>query len=165
MRRDQLMHLVDTTMGSDSPSYALLGDGIASLTEEFNAEVETKHWINQKDGTSTVNAYTPSFNVEREDCIDDDTRTFMKMIINELPTGNKAETYVVRVEITDDAPVAGKAYEAYRRKYAVSAVSIGGDAGEDVTDAVNFSGVGDQVKGTFVVDTGVFTPDGSTPTP
>ena len=159
MRRDQLMHLVDTSMQAKSETYALLGDGIASLTEEFNAEVESKHWINQKDGTSIVRAYTPTITVERQDCKDDETRTWIKKMINTLPTGEAAHTYVVRVSVTDDTPSSTTAYEAYRRTMAVSVGSTGGDAGGDVVDSVTLSGVGDAVKGTFVIGTGTFTPD------
>ena len=155
MRRDQLMHFVDTSMGGGTATYVLLGDGIASLTEEFNAESETKQWINQQNGTTTIKSYTPSFEVEREDCIDDDCRTWIKRIINELPTGSAAETYVVRVDAS--ATATQGAYPAYRRKFAVSAGSTGGDAGGNVIDSVTFGGVGDAVAGTFNPTTKTFT--------
>ena len=155
MRRDQLAHFVDTSMGDTTATYKLPGDGIASLTEEFNAETETKQWINEQNGTTTIKSYTPSFEVEREDCIDDDVRTWMKGIIDDLPTGSAAETYVVRVDMSAEA-VSG-AYPAVRRKFAVSAGSTGGDAGGNVIDSVSFGGVGDGVKGTFNPTTGTFT--------
>lgn len=147
MRRDQLMHFVDTSMKSGTPKYVLLGDGIATLTENFNAETETKQWINQRNGTTIVKSYTPSFDVEREDCVDDDCRTWIKGILDDLPTGNDAQTYVVRVDASGEKQANG--YPAIRRVYAVQATSTGGDAGNDVTDAVTFGGIGDGVKGFF----------------
>lgn len=147
MERDLLMHFVDTTMCGDTPAYTLLGKGIASLTENFNANTTSSHWICDREATERVNSYAPSFDVEREDCIDDDTRTWIKGIIKTLPIGEDAVTYVVRVDCTEEA-VNGK-YPAVRRKYAVSPVSTGGDAGADVVDAVHFGGSGDQEEGFF----------------
>ena len=162
MKRHELAHFVDTSMtcnaASPAPSYALLGDGIESLTEEFNAETETKQWINQENGTTLIKSYTPSISVERDDCIDDATRTWIKMIINTLPIGADAQTYVVRVDLTEEGSTSGT-YVAYRRKFAVSAGSTGGDAGGDVIDSVVMSGVGDAVKGTFNPTTLTFTAD------
>lgn len=156
MRRDQLMHFVDTSMGSET-GYVLLGDGIASLTEEFNVESETKQWINQENGTTKVKSYTPSIEVEREDCVDDDCREWIKGIIDTLPTGDDAITYVVRVDASATA-VSG-AYPAIRRKFAVQAGSTGGDAGNDVVDSITLGGCGDGVKGKFNTTTLAFTAD------
>lgn len=163
MKRYQLSHFVDTSMMAENSAYVLLGDGIESLTENFNPETETKQWIHQKDGTTTLKSYTPSFDVERQDCVDDNCRTWIKRMINELPTGAEARTYVVRVDQTDQVEESGtpvaNTYVAYRRIFTVSATSTGGDAGGDVVDALNFGGVGDQVKGKFNTSTLTFTPD------
>ena len=64
-------------------------------------------------------------------------------------------TYCVRVDLTDEA--GENEYVAYRRKFAVTADSTGGDAGGNVVDAVTLSGVGDAVKGTFNPTTLTFT--------
>lgn len=32
-------------MGAEEPKYALLGNGVESLTEEMNPEEDTKHYI------------------------------------------------------------------------------------------------------------------------
>ena len=34
--REDLRHYIDTTMGAEEQKYALLGDGVESLTEEMN---------------------------------------------------------------------------------------------------------------------------------
>lgn len=41
MKRHELIHYVDTSMGAETPVWGLLGDGITSLTEEMNPEEET----------------------------------------------------------------------------------------------------------------------------
>ena len=56
--REKLMHFLNIGTGS-TDTYALLGDGITSLTEEFNPESETKQYINQANGTTNIKSYTP----------------------------------------------------------------------------------------------------------
>ena len=76
MKRHELQHFVDISMSKTlaDADYHLLGDGIASLTEEFNAEEETEQWINQENGTTDIKSYTPSIPVEMQDIDQDDTR-------------------------------------------------------------------------------------------
>ena len=62
--REKLMHFFD--IGDGTENYVLLGDGISSLTEEFNPENETKHYIHQSSGTANVKSYAPSMSVEKE---------------------------------------------------------------------------------------------------
>ena len=51
--REKLMHFIN--IGSQTTaSYVLIGDGVTSLTEEFNAESETKQYINQANGTTHI---------------------------------------------------------------------------------------------------------------
>lgn len=65
MKRHELLHYVDTAMGLETAKYALLGDGITSLSEEMNPEEETQQWINQENGDSEIKSYTPSIEVEK----------------------------------------------------------------------------------------------------
>ena len=63
--REKLMHFLNIgTTGTDK--YVLIGDGVSSLTEEFNPESETKQYINQSNGTTNIKSYTPSISVEKE---------------------------------------------------------------------------------------------------
>ena len=63
--REKLMHFLNIGT-ADAPKYALLGDGISSLTEEFNPESETKHYINMASGSTRLKSYSPSISVEKE---------------------------------------------------------------------------------------------------
>ncbi len=155
MKREELIHYFDTSMGKSEAAYALIGDGVASLTEEFNPEEETKQWINQANGTSEVKSYTPSIEVEKEDCVDDDMQTCIDKLVDELPTGAAAESYYVRFRLKDKTED-GK-YTAYRRKCAVSVTSTGGDAGSNVVNAIKIGGKGAAVKGVFDIKTKTFT--------
>ena len=121
MKRHELLHYVDTSMGSGSPTWALLGNGISSLTEEMNPDEETNQWINQENGDSNVKSYTPSVEVEKQDCVDDDAQAWIDKMVDELPTGTLATTSYVRFRLKDK--ISEGIYTAYKRNCAVTAVS------------------------------------------
>lgn len=139
-----------------SPKWLLLGDGITSLTEEFNPETETKQYINQSNGTTSLKSYTPSIPVERE-YISDELQKWMDEKVKILPTGSKAISEYVRLNLMD-TPVDG-VYPAVKRKCTYQFDSVGGDAGAELITAMTLGGVGDGVQGTFDVTEGseVFT--------
>lgn len=161
MKRHLLMHFIDISMDKtlENTDYHLLGEGIASLTEEFNAEEETEQWINQENGTTDVKSYTPSISVEMQDIDQDDTDLvdWFNELIDTLPTGSKAVSSYVRVRIKGSGP----SYPAVQRKCAISVGSTGGDAGANVTNSITIGGRGDGVQGTFNVETGKFTTGGA----
>lgn len=157
MKRHDLQHFVDISMDKTlaKPEYHLLGEGIASLTEEFNAEEETEQWINQANGTTDVKSYTPSISVEMQDIDQEDTELvdWFNNLIDTLPTGSAAVTSYVRVRIKGSGP----SYPAVQRRCAVTVGNTGGDAGANVTNSITLGGRGDGIKGIFNVETGKFT--------
>lgn len=163
MKRHELQHFIDIKMDKTlaNPDYHLLGDGIASLTEEFNAEEETEQWINQENGTTDIKSYTPSISVEMQDIDQDDTELvdWFNHLIDTLPTGSKAVSSYIRVRIKGSGP----SYPAVQRKCAISVGSTGGDAGANVTNSITIGGRGDGIQGTFNVETGKFTAGGAAP--
>jgi hypothetical protein len=160
MKRNLLQHLVDIKMDTtyEASEYHLLGEGIESLTEEFNAEEETVQWINQANGTTDLRSYTPSIEVERQNVDQDDAEltAWIDNIIDTLPTGKEAVTSYLRVRITGEGPE----YPAVRRQCVIMAGSTGGDAGANVTDVITLGGRGDGVAGTFNASTKKFTATG-----
>lgn len=158
MKRHELQHFIDIEMDKTlaNPDYHLLGDGIASLTEEFNAEEKTEQWINQENGTTDIKSYTPSISVEMQDIDQDDADLvdWFNNLIDTLPTGSKAISSYVRVRVKG----AGPSYPAVQRKCAISVGSTGGDAGSNVTNSITIGGRGDGIQGTFNASTKKFTP-------
>ncbi len=139
-----------------SPKWVLLSDGITSLTEEFNPETDTKQYINQSNGTTSLKSYTPSIPIERE-YISDELQRWIDEKVKILPTGSKAISEYVRINLLD-TPVDG-AYPAVKRKCTYQFDSIGGDAGSPLVNSMTLGGAGDGVQGTFTVEEGaeVFT--------
>lgn len=157
MKRHLLQHFVDIAMDTTlaATNYRLIGEGVESLTEEMNAETETKQWINDENGTTLVKSYTPSISVERKSVDQEDTELtgWIDNLIDTLPVGKNAITSYVRLRITG----AGPSYPAVQRMCAVTVNSTGGDAGSDVANAITLGGRGDGIKGTFNVETKKFT--------
>ena len=56
MKRSKLRHFVDIKMDTTyaASDFHLLGEGIASMTEEFNPEEESNQWINEESGTTGI---------------------------------------------------------------------------------------------------------------
>ena len=154
--REKLMHFFNIGT-SDVEKYVLLGDGITSLSEEFNAESETKQYINQKNGTTNIKSYTPSISVEKEYIKDDELQAWMNEKIKILPTGSEAMSDYVRVNILETPTEAG-VYPAVKRKCSYQFDSIGGDAGSELMNNMTLGGVGDPIQGTYNVSTKEFTP-------
>lgn len=155
--REKLMHYFNIGSAT-TPSYVLLGDGITSLTEEFNGESDTKQYINQKNGTTVMKSYTPSISVEKEYIKDDDLQDWMNEKIRVLPTGSDAQSDYIRVNIFDTTSTTG-VYKAVKRKCTYQFDSIGGDAGSELMNNMTLGGIGDGIQGTFNVSSKTFTED------
>lgn len=155
--REKLMHFFNIGSAT-TPSYVLLGDGITSLTEEFNPESDTKQYINQANGTTVIKSYTPSISVEKEYIKDDLLQAWMDTKIKDLPTGSSAESDYIRLNVFDTTSTES-VYHAVKRKCTYQFDSIGGDAGSELMNNMTLGGVGDGIKGTFNVTTKTFVED------
>lgn len=155
--REKLMHFFNIgTM--ETPEYVLLGDGITSLTEEFNPESDTKQYINQSNGTTSIKSYTPSVGVEKEYIKGDKLQEWMNEKLRVLPTGSEAESDYIRVNILE-TPTEEGLYKAVKRRCSYQFDNIGGDAGSEIVSGMTLGGIGDGIQGTFNVKTNTFTPD------
>lgn len=152
--REKLMHFFNIGTAA-APNYVLLGDGITSLTEEFNPEQDTKQYIHQSNGTTTVKSYTPSISVEKEYIKDDELQKWMDAKIKILPTGTAAQSDYIRINILEDS-VDG-AYPAVKRRCSYQFDNIGGDAGNELVSSMTLGGIGDGIQGTFDVAAKTFT--------
>lgn len=156
-KREKLVHYLNIGSATTA-SYELLGDGITSLTEEFNPTTNTKQYINQANGSTSVDSYAPSIDVEREHIHGDALQNWWDEKVKLLPTGSDAETDYVRINLFNTTSTSN-VYSAVKRKCTFAFNSIGGDAGSDWMDSMTLGGVGDGIQGTFNVQTKTFTPN------
>lgn len=157
--REQLRHYIDVSMGADKAQYEMLGDGIASLKEEMNPEEETKHYINMAKASSKVKAYQRTFEVDKEDCVDDEVQKWIDGLVDNLPVGASANTSFVRMRLKDAVNGQAGTYKAIKVPCTVSVSSSGGDGGDYIHNVISVKQSGDDVKGTFDVKNKVFTPE------
>lgn len=153
--REKLMHFLNIGENGQE-KYVLLGDGIASLTEEFNPEAEVKYYINKVSGSNRVKSYAPSISVEKEYVVDEELQEWINKKIKLLPTGAEAEADYIRINILEGAGEDGS-YTAVKRPCTYQFDSIGGDAGNVIMNNMTLTGNGDAVQGTFNVATKTFT--------
>ncbi len=153
--REKLMHFFNIGT-AETPEYVLLGDGITSLTEEFNPESDTKQYIHQANGTTSIKSYTPSISVEKEYINNEKLQQWMDEKIKLLPVGTAAESDYVRLNVME-TPTAEGTYPAVKRRCSYQFDNIGGDAGSELKNSMTLGGIGDGIQGTFNVKTGTFT--------
>ncbi len=151
-------------MGSETPKYELLGDGITSLTENMNPEEETKHYIHMSKASNKVKSYQRTFDVDKEDCIDDEVQKWIDGLVDDLPTGVAANTSFVRLRLKDAVTGSTGVYKAIKVPCTVSVTSSGGDGGDYTHNVINVKQQGEDIKGTFDIKTKVFTADAAATT-
>ena len=149
----------DVSMGKEASQYELLGDGITSLTENMNPEEETKHYINMSKASNKVKSYQRTFDVDKEDCIDDEVQKWIDKLVDDLPTGASANTSFVRLRLKDTVTGSAGTYKAIKVPCTVSVASSGGDGGDYTHNVINVKQCGEDIKGTFDVKTKTFTPN------
>lgn len=147
--RENLRHFFNIGT-ADAPDYVLLGDGITSLTEEFNPESETKQYIHQANGTTNIKSYTPSISVEKEYMKGEKLQKWMDEKVKILPVGTAAQSDYVRVNILE-TPTSDGVYPAVKRNCSYQFDNIGGDAGSELKSSMTLGGVGDGIQGYFNV--------------
>lgn len=155
--REQLRHYVDVSMNSDKAQYEMLGDGVTSLVENMNPEEETKHYIHMSKASNNVKAYQRTFEVDKEDCIDDDVQKWIDKLVDDLPTGASAKTSFVRFRLKDAVDGSAGTYKAIKVPCTVAVASSGGDGGDYVHNVINIKQQGEDVKGSFDIKTKTFT--------
>ena len=157
--REQLRHYIDVSMGAEDAQYELLGDGVSSLNEEMNPEEETKHYIHMSKASNNVKAYQRTFEVDKEDCIDDEVQKWIDSLVDNLPTGASAKTSFVRLRLKDAVEGQAGSYKAIKVPCTVSVSSSGGDGGDYVHNIISVKQQGEDVKGVFDIATNTFTAD------
>ena len=157
--REDLKHFIDTSMGASEASYELLGDGIESLTEEMNPEEESKQYINMSKASNSVKSYQRTFDVDKEDCIEDNVQKWIDGLVDKLPTGAKAKTSFVRMRLRDAVEGSTGIYRAIKVPCTVSVTSNGGTGGDYVHNVISVKQCGEDIEGTFNISTKTFTPE------
>lgn len=157
IKREYFAHYVDAAeKGATQSDYYWLGDDLESFSVEMSAQVDKKKNIKGKTSVR-VSSYEKSGSVEPY-YANKGEAIFEKLqnIIDDELTLDDCETTVVDVKLYEDKT--GTEYPATREKAVIEIVSYGGDTtGYQIPFKLHYCG--GKEKGTFNIDTCVFTPE------
>jgi hypothetical protein len=142
---------------SETPDYALLGDGVTNAEIQYNPQTTEETYIHEDSGTTEIESYRPTMPVEMSCVSGDDVFDFIDGLRQSRAVLDAAKTDIVNVWVYEDEGVAG--YPAEKQDVSIQIDSFGGAGGE--TNKINFTinYLGDPVAGEFDVDSGTFTED------
>lgn len=123
-----------------SPKFALIGDGVEELNEEFEADEEDIQYIHEKTKTRNVKGYAVGFDIELKYIKDNELQIYANRMIRKPPTGLDTKGDYIR--INKDEPMFGvsNAYIGVRRQATVYPESIGGSADDSLGSSIHVSG-------------------------
>ena len=156
LAREALMHYIDSSFGTDSATWFLIGKDIDDMSVELNPDTETTKNIL---GETTVkdNGYEPSMSADPYYANPEDSiyEKLVNIAMNRLK-GDNCKTQILEVIIKDTAETA---HQAWVEDVIVKPQSYGGDrSGVSIPFNVLFDG--NRKEGTVTIAKGVptFTP-------
>lgn len=150
VKRSQFATFMDTTP-SDTPTYALIGDGITSAEISYNPETEEYTFIHQDSGTTNLKSYSPSMPIEAIAVSGDSVFDFVDELRQSRAVLDAAKTTIVNVWLYEDptGEAPNETYPAEQQEVIVSIESFGGEGGDPAKINYTLNYAGDPVAGTF----------------
>ena len=154
VERKYLAHFIDSSFGTEAPTYIRLGKDLEEYNIEMNPDSETKKNILGENST-TVKGYEPTSSVDTYYAYEGDSLfEHLAEIINNRETGSSLKTTVVDVLVDGT----GKVTWAYKEDVIVIPQSMGGDtSGVQIPFEVKYNG--NRQKGTWDITAKTFTPE------
>lgn len=154
-QRFQQPDYLDTTGGSGSPAFELLGFGVTQLDNSPSAQTTSKRYVNQKSATQRIGSYEWSAPLEFDLIRSEKALAFITDIGENEKTGADAETLYVKVYLNKPVPSQANQFEAKQRRVAVELSEFADNDGE-IQGSGNLIAVSDWVDGTFDTSTKTF---------
>lgn len=151
--RSQLIHLLNVS-DTDTEEWAIINEGVTSLTEEFNPETETLQYIAENSKTIFTKTYGASVTINLSIVSDDKVNDFLRKKVMELPIGDKADVSYIRCCLLDVVSGSTNTYTAYMQPANIAISSFGGEATEYLSAEVVLNARGEATKGTLSVTKG-----------
>jgi hypothetical protein len=157
-KRSTIAHFLNTTPTETTATYKKLGDGITSLTMNYNPNTVTEQYIHQDNANIQTESYAPTIPVEQSVWPTDGVYDFIDGIRQSGPAvfaAAAADIVEVRLYETPDTP--GTSYPATKWPVSIQIDSFGGDGGASGKINFTINITGDAVDGDFNVSTLAFT--------
>lgn len=142
---------------TESPVWALLGEGITTGAINYNPQTTEETYIHQTSGTTLIESYRPTFPVDAALDIADDALDYVEGLRQARSVGADAETEIVNVWLYETP--SGSEYPAERQSVNIQFDTFGGDGGGPTRFSFTVNYLGDPVIGTFNPSTETFTPN------
>lgn len=157
--RNLVRHLINVSdpYSYDTPTWALICQGVTELTENFEADTEDVQYICETTKTVNVKGYTVGFELEMGYMKNNAIQKYINKIIAQPPTGLNTACDYIRFNVDELVEDTTNVYKAVRREAVVYPISIGGSADDVLTSGIKVSGTSDPIVGYVTVDNETFT--------
>lgn len=130
-----------------SPTWSLIGDGVASAEIQYNPSVSEETYIDQDTATILVERYAPKIPIEAVAKNTDAAFEWLDALRKSRGVGSSAETEIVNVWMYETG--GPTAYPAERQAVSVQIDSFGGEGGTMVKINYTINFRGNATTGTF----------------
>lgn len=156
--RDEVFQFINTTPNAEAPTWVLWGESIEDLGIEFNTQTKERHFIVNKNGSTSTTGHQKQSPVTQLANTEDPSFKLIDDIFFKESVGKDAETDVMWVfpyRTKDVSP-----FDAKTSKVQIAQGSFSGPAGEEIQYSYDVHYKGDPVFGSVVITDGkpVFTP-------
>ena len=163
VKRSQKAMFMNITPDETNPTYARMGEGITTLTMNYNPSVTTEQYIDDDVATSSIDSYAPTIPVDQACVAGDGVFEFIDDLRKTLPVLSAADTDVIEVDMYETPDTGGTIYPARKWNVSIQFDTDGGDAGPAARITYTLLVRGAPIEGDFDVspDTAglVFTAD------
>ena len=148
IKRSQFVTYLDTTPGTETPTWALLGVGITDYGISYNPQITTEKWIIHDNASSSLDSNQKQGSVSQKIYKDDPCFEYVKSLRDKI--GGQVQTKVLDID-TYDSSVSG----TYSAKQSDCIVAVTQYMNEDAVIEYDIYYNGDPVEGTVTIADGV----------
>ena len=149
IKRSLFATFINTTPGTESPTWAKMGKGITSQKISYNPTVTTEQYIDEDNAYSSVDSYAPSLDGTQTCYKGEPVFEYVEGLRQKRAVGADLETEVLFVYLYDGE---GNSYKAEKNACVIQLGDYGGDGGGSVQLTYTIGLNGDPVTGTATVE-------------
>ena len=148
IKRSLFATFINTTPGSETPTWAKMGKGITSQKISYNPNVSTEQYVDEDSAYSSVDSYAPSLDGQQTCYKGEPVFEYIETLRQARAVGADLETEVLFVYLYDGE---GNAYKAEKNACVIQLGDYGGDGGGSVQMTYTIGLNGDPTLGTATV--------------
>ncbi len=152
--RTEWADFLNTTPGTDnSPTWSIIGVGIADKSTEYNPEISEEKWVIYKNKIKELESYAPGSSVEQTAYKGDPVFEYIDNLRYRLKTGTEAETQLLEVDVYSVSDT--QSSPKYRARLWNVVISVESNGGEKASINYSINYKGDPKFGTVTFTSGV----------